>query len=113
MLLQKNPLCYLNLNLPNTPHLWREPQAEPSSPSPSLPPLPSRASLSSPNPPPLPPPPPLWSVAVATLETTAAKHSIFLERLRSRHLREAAKAGPELRKKAKVTATTAEARRHC
>ncbi|XP_020220798.1 DEAD-box ATP-dependent RNA helicase 39 [Cajanus cajan] len=43
---------------------------------------------------------PLCSVAAAP-EAAAAKHSVLLERLRARHLRDAAKTAPEPRKRAK------------
>ncbi|CAJ1953229.1 unnamed protein product [Sphenostylis stenocarpa] len=51
----------------------------------------------------------LCSVAAAP-ETADAKHSLFLERLRARHLRDAAKSAPEPRKKARAAAV-AEAER--
>ncbi|KAK7380559.1 hypothetical protein VNO78_33072 [Psophocarpus tetragonolobus] len=47
---------------------------------------------------------PLCSVASAAAETVDAKHSLLLERLRSRHLKDSAKSVPEARKKVKHVA---------
>ncbi|KAL5122866.1 DEAD-box ATP-dependent RNA helicase 39 [Glycine soja] len=113
MLLLKTPLCYLNLNLPNTPSMagatGRTLFTLSLSSSSSL----TRLSLI-PKRVPLPKPLPLFrrfrplcSVSAAAPEAADAKHSILLERLRSRHLRDAAKAAPEPRKKEKVAAAAA------
>ncbi|RDX81585.1 DEAD-box ATP-dependent RNA helicase 39, partial [Mucuna pruriens] len=51
---------------------------------------------------------PLCSVAAAP-EASEAKHSMLLERLRARHLKDTARAAPEPRRKAKGNASVAEA----